>query len=84
VCFLKISLWTNVELYFFDERADIAVMFLGRIREEFGSNLGWEVDYPDRDFSWFSSLPPSKCQDLFFSNHSSSVIQPFYVIQSSY
>jgi hypothetical protein len=37
--------------------------FLLRIREIPASNLSPETDYPDRDFSWFSSVPPEKCRD---------------------
>lgn len=37
-----------------------AVTLLNFIREETGSSLGRNADYPDSGISWFSSVPPRK------------------------
>jgi hypothetical protein len=33
------------------------------IREVPSSSLGWDTGYPNWDFSWFFSVPPSKVRD---------------------
>lgn len=45
------------------EQADISVTLWTCMREEFGSNLGRITSYSNYDFSWFSSVHPSKSKD---------------------
>jgi hypothetical protein len=43
-------------------RAECFALLL-HIREFAGPNLGPKTGYPLKVFSWFSSVPPSKCRD---------------------
>jgi hypothetical protein len=38
------------------KRVGVAVTHMALIREVLGSNLGWDVDYPDCSFRLFSSV----------------------------
>lgn len=62
------------------------VMLITCIRETPGSNLGWDINPPDWNFSWFASVPPSKCQDSaaiatasIHTHSNSSFIRPYIV-----
>jgi hypothetical protein len=53
--------WDPCLLYM--ERRSRVVSNLLPILEVLSPNLGPETGYPDRDFSWFSSVPPDKWID---------------------
>jgi hypothetical protein len=52
----------GMELHIFIEWAAVAEMLYICIEETCGLNIGWAINYPARDFWWFSSLTPGKCQ----------------------
>jgi hypothetical protein len=51
------------------------------IREMRGSNIGRDVNYPDRDVPWFFSVPISKLRETTFKlGHNSFLPDPFQFI----
>jgi hypothetical protein len=57
--------WASQEAWWQEgnESCGKVVPLLLRVQVVLGSNLGQETSYPDSGFSWFSSVPPNKCQD---------------------
>jgi hypothetical protein len=52
-----------------------------RIREVPGSNLGQQTGYPDWSFSWFPSVSPGKCCNMYLQlGHDRFLPNPFQVI----
>jgi hypothetical protein len=63
------------------EPNDVAewMAILHHIRVVPSSNLGLETSYPDRDFSWFPSVPPTTTIQSVVSQLAGQTHTPYYI-----